>query len=464
VSRLGVQLLTAAVFVLAWMRFSALEPKRESGILPIDPPTPYFRYLGPNSTSGRVLVVHGLDVSKEVMQFVAAALADGGFEAYAIDLPGHGDSDSTFKTELAERTIQNAKTYLGDDLIVLGHSLGAGLLLDLAATEHFSTMVLLAPPPISVSEIRADRVLVATGELDIPRIRSFASIATDVGNPNVEAWILPWGGHSAPVLNPGYIRRVVEWLGGSGAQTRTVARMFWLATMFSGAVAFGVALIPGRSVEPVKTPVAEVLVCYVVACGISLVMLKIVNPVAWIRLFVTDYLIGFLFITGCVLLGARAKARDYITASNLTGLLKGLAAAAFVVVVLGKIVSSHVLHASLSDGRWWRFPFIVLAGLPLFLSDELFIRRLHPRWKSAAIAILTRILLLAFLLTGALSLNREDAFLVLIAPLVAALWLALWFAAGVVHRYTQDPIAAAVFAAIVQGWAFAVWFVTTGSS
>jgi hypothetical protein len=240
--------------------------------------------------------------------------------------------------------------------------------------------------------------------------------------------------------------------------------MFWLATMFSGAVAFGVALIPGRSVEPVKTPVAEVLVCYVVACGISLVMLKIVNPVAWIRLFVTDYLIGFLFITGCVLLGARAKARDYITASNLTGLLKGLAAAAFVVVVLGKIVSSHVLHASLSDGRWWRFPFIVLAGLPLFLSDELFIRRLHPRWKSAAIAILTRILLLAFLLTGALSLNREDAFLVLIAPLVAALWLALWFAAGVVHRYTQDPIAAAVFAAIVQGWAFAVWFVTTGSS
>ena len=36
----------------------------------------------------------------------------------------------------------------------------------------------------------------------------------------------------------------------------------------------------------------------------------------------------------------------------------------------------------------------------------------------------------------------------------------LWFATGIVHRHTQSPYAAALFAALVQGWAFAAWFVT----
>ena len=76
------------------------------------------------------------------------------------------------------------------------------------------------------------------------------------------------------------------------------------------------------------------------------------------------------------------------------------------------------------------------------------------------VAILTRGILLALILTGVLTLNRESDFLVLIVPLIAIFWIGLWFAAGIVHRYTQSPIAAALFAATVQGWAFAAWFVT----
>jgi alpha-beta hydrolase superfamily lysophospholipase len=91
VSRLRLQLVAAALFLLAWTQSSALEPKREAGILPIDPPTPYVHYLPEGALRGRVLAVHGLDVSKEVMTIISAALADGGFEVYTIDLPGHGD-------------------------------------------------------------------------------------------------------------------------------------------------------------------------------------------------------------------------------------------------------------------------------------------------------------------------------------------------------------------------------------
>jgi hypothetical protein len=75
--------------------------------------------------------------------------------------------------------------------------------------------------------------------------------------------------------------------------------------------------------------------------------------------------------------------------------------------------------------------------------------------------LITRTLLWAFLMRSLLLLNREDAFLVLIAHLIVFFWIALWFAAGIVHRHTQSPFAAALFAALVQGWAFAAWFVTT---
>ena len=74
-------------------------------------------------------------------------------------------------------------------------------------------------------------------------------------------------------------------------------------------------------------------------------------------------------------------------------------------------------------------------------------------------ALITRTILWAFLITGVLLLNRDAAFLVLIAHLMVFFWLGLWFGAYVVHRHTQDSFAAALFAALVQGWAFAAWFV-----
>ena len=451
--------LAAAIFVLAWTLFSALEPERESGLLPIDPPTPYIHYFCGGSPIGRVLVVHGMDASKEVTRLISAALADGGFEVYDIDLPGHGDSPAKFRIDLAQHAIHNAKAFLGEGTFVLGHSLGASLLLDLAATDPFSTMVLLAPPPISIAQIHADRVLIATGEMDIPRIREFLPVAADIGNPNTESWTLPWGGHSAPVFNPAFIGRVVQWLGGDGGKTKTTARLVLIAVMFVAAIGFGVLLVPGRELEPVRAPVATMLVRYVAASAVALVVLRFVNPLHWLRLFSTDYVIGFLLVTGLALIAGRgfswrgpAKSAPYLRAT---------AAALYVIAVPGLLIGSRVLHMSLSDGRWWRFPFITLAGLPLFISDEWIIRRIRPRWKSEAVALLTRGLLLAFILTGVLTLNRESAFLVMIAPLIVIFWIALWFATGVIHRHTQSPIAAALFAALVQGWAFAAWFITT---
>jgi len=100
------------------MQSTRLDPKHESGIMPIDPPTPYTRYAGQDSPRGRVLVIHGLDVSKNTTRLISAAIADGGFEVYTIDLPGHGDSPVKFRTDLAQQAIRNARVFLGEETIV----------------------------------------------------------------------------------------------------------------------------------------------------------------------------------------------------------------------------------------------------------------------------------------------------------------------------------------------------------
>jgi hypothetical protein len=125
------------------------------------------------------------------------------------------------------------------------------------------------------------------------------------------------------------------------------------------------------------------------------------------------------------------------------------------------IAGSHVFHINLSDGRWWRFPFIAAASLPLFLADEFFLRPAAARWKRAALGILTRVLLGALVLTGVLLLNRDAAFLALVVHVVVSFWTALWFVTEAVRRNTQDPLAAAIFASLVQGWAFAAAFIIT---
>ena len=444
-----------ALFVLAWVASSSLQPRREIGTLQANPPTPYIHYLPAGSLRGRVLVVHGLDSSKEIMQIMSAALADGGFEVYNIDLPGHSESPVGFEAALAKETIRNVLAQIGPNSFVLGHSLGAGLLLDLAEDQHFSTMVLLSPPPTPISEIQADRVLLITGAYDVGRVRAFAPLLTDIGSPRIEWWSLAWTAHSSALFNPVHVRRIVDWLGGDGARVQTTARLLALVGMLVSGIALGIALLPGSRIEPQPVPLPATLVRYIVACAVAILILKLIVPLSWLRLFATDYLISFLFLAG--LAAWIQKVRWPRT--NFRSTATAVGAAVFVIVVLGWIAGSRVLNMSLSDGRWWRFPCIAAAGLPLFFVDEMVIRKIHPRWKSIALAILTRVLLWAFLVTGVLLLNRSDAFLVLIAHLIVFFWIALWFGAHVVHRHTQDPFAAALFAALVQGWAFAAWFV-----
>jgi hypothetical protein len=138
----------------------------------------------------------------------------------------------------------------------------------------------------------------------------------------------------------------------------------------------------------------------------------------------------------------------------------GLLAAACVIAIT-VFGGSELVHLTLSGGGWWRFAAITLAVLPLSFADEVLLRPLRPWWKAAGIAALTRILIAAYIVTGVLTMNTSDAFLVLILHFIVLIWMVLWFVGEFVRRRTQDPMATAVFTALVQAWVFAAVFVRT---
>ena len=464
--------------MLALEQTAALEPVRKNGFLSTKPPTPYIHYLSAVEPHRRVLVVHGLDSNKEFMQIFCAALADAGFEVYAIDLPGHGDSTSGFNGLLARGVVEQAVSYLSPDVAV-GHSMGASLLIDLAHDVNFPALVLISPAPTQVNGLQFKHTLVTTEPWDLPAVSTFAPQLE-----GVELVQFEMGMHSSALIYPSQIREIVSWLGGNPYRLHTSARLVWLGLMFTAAIALAIALLPfrpgaserearGRQPEALNSarafPQREILVSFVIAGGISVIVQRFVVVFHWIRLYSTDYLVSFLFLAGLVLMISLALRKQSITwkwpkpAMNSRSVLKAIGAAAFVIVVPGMLAGSHLTHMTLSDGRWWRFPIIAAASFPLFLFDEIAVRHAGRGWQNAGTAIITRALLIAWTATGVLIFNRGSAFLVLLLGLILLFWVALWFFTGIVHRHTQNPAVTALFAALVQGWMFAAWFVTVRS-
>jgi hypothetical protein len=202
----------------------------------------------------------------------------------------------------------------------------------------------------------------------------------------------------------------------------------------------------------------EAVLCYILAGAVSILILRFVVVLRWMRVFAMDYTVSFLFVTGLILIAILAlkTKRPHVDPGAIA---KALAAAAYVIMFLGLIAGSHLIHMTLPDGRWWRFIVIAAASFPLFLFDESVTRAVGNRRQTAAIGIVTRLLIAAGIATGALLFNRESAFIVLLMALFPFFWIALWFATGLVAMHVQNPIAAALFAALVQGWMFAAWFV-----
>jgi hypothetical protein len=457
--RLTLAIALLLTFFAAGVAYSRLPGTRQAGIFAIDPPTPYFRYSNGNP-KGRILVVHGLDANKNMMNMFCYGLADAGFEVFSIDLPGHGASESPFNAVLAQQAVSRVLEKLGSGTSALGHSLGAGFLLDFANDHPLNDLVLFSPAPTPIAKIEARRVMVFVGQLDIGRFRAFASQAAIAGEGKSDFTEVPWTGHSGALTKPGVIRQTADWLGGDSSRIHTTKRLALLLVMFVSSVAAGIILLGGSKPSPLPlTPlfdVKTVIVSYAGAAWAAVAVLAFVRVAGWLHLFATGYLMGFFFLAGLILClgGIRIQVAP-------RPLLIAILAAAYTILVPGLLVASEFVQMTLPAGRWWRFPALFFLGLPLMVADEFLIRPLRSRWKRTLLFFLTRLLFNATMVAATLIWSRDSAFLLLIVYVLLFFWLALWLAGGVLRRRLQDAFATAVFIAILQAWLFAALFVKT---
>jgi pimeloyl-ACP methyl ester carboxylesterase len=389
-----------------------------------------------------------------MMNLLCLGLTDAGFEVYSVDLPGHGDSKVGFNAMTARHAVNSILDTLGPDSIVIGHSLGGALLLDLASERSYGTMVLLSPAPTPVDKIRAKRMLVVTGQYELPRIQVWVPQLEITGTEGIVLRQVPWSGHAGYLLKPEFIRDVVTWLGGDPSILKTKRRLFIYVLEILSAMSLAVLWLRGKPIAAESTALPVRVLSYVAACTAALLISGGVDLLSGLRLFSTQYLISFVMVMGVALLPFYFR-KFNITISKIH---ISLVAAAFVITV-SIFIGSELVHLTLSAGQWWRFAAITLAVLPLCVADEVLLRPIRSWWKSAGLFALTRILIWAYVVWGVMTMNRSDAFLVLVAHFIVLLWIVLWFIGELVRRRTQDPMAAAVFTALVQAWVFAAIFV-----
>ncbi len=454
---LALSLACLAVFLFAWLQYQRASPGAETGILPINPATPYIRFSPDSSPAATVILVHGLNSNKEFMQSFGMALAESGFQVYAFDLPGHGDSGEPFTFELSSLAVERVIDHIGGKPLLVGHSLGGALLIDLAPTRALETMVLLSPAPVAVEALEVGRILVVTGDLDAPRINEFVPRLMDAAGTAGVWWKFPYAAHSSALFDPSKMGMIVGWMGGADDSIRAVGRYVWLAVMAAAGLIAAAALVP----KPLSPPAGIVsvdprwmVVSYVAAAAGALIVLRFIVPLAWMGIFAADYLMSFVLLTGLFLWRGR---RFRI---SRRGIVVSLIAVAYVIVVFVLGIGERLFHVVPSGEQWFRIPILAAVSFPVFLSDEQSLRGGLYGWRRVATFFLTRLILWAAILTGVLLLNESSSFLVLITHFIVVFWLVLWWMAGFVHRATTEPAAAALFAALVQGWAFSALFVT----
>jgi len=88
--------------------------------------TPALQFIPSGSGPHPVaLLAHGITASKETLFRFGEALAAAGFECYAVDLPGHGQSTQPFSFNETAPTLDKIVHSLGSVDVFLGHSMGA---------------------------------------------------------------------------------------------------------------------------------------------------------------------------------------------------------------------------------------------------------------------------------------------------------------------------------------------------
>jgi pimeloyl-ACP methyl ester carboxylesterase len=142
-------------------------------------------YLEWGESGVPLLLLHGITSSARTWWRVAPALVSAGYHVYALDMPGHGESDETDDhriDSIAALVGAAARHVIHEPFVLIGHSWGGATALAVTSNSEMSALlnrVVLVDPSLRMSPVwgaeRAPGFLVGVGqppEETLPMVRS----------------------------------------------------------------------------------------------------------------------------------------------------------------------------------------------------------------------------------------------------------------------------------------------------
>jgi pimeloyl-ACP methyl ester carboxylesterase len=453
------------------------------------PPQPPFR--------GGVILIHGYGGSKEMMQGIAADLAQEGFYTFCLDLPGCGDSEQNFAREKNQAAFESAYISLmsrallsPNKVALIGHSMGGGLVLQFARdhAEVRATMALSAVP----SKITPDaprNLLLLTAENDLPGLKQAASRMWEAagGSPNSgpvtigdfsagtarRAVTIPGANHLTILYSSAVREELRNWLREAfqidNPKLPLAVRNWWIALAHTSAILFFiplaflvVAFYPPSSESVIVTGIRTQTFCGLwTICCLAACLLAAILPVRpWISIHIDDYvawasLLGAAFLAAAGLaLGIRVRFEEW---SLLRPLVFSAGGFLWLYWGFGQVANSEWLHFNLSAGRWNAMGRLALMLAPLFFILELVLRDFTKRCGPVRAQLLSwlcyAILLAAILSPAIIGIRQVDGFLLMMStPFLAAFFAIFSVLSAFLYQATRSVLCTAAWNAMLYAW------------
>ncbi|MFQ5417997.1 MAG: alpha/beta hydrolase [Myxococcota bacterium] len=313
---------------------------------PDDGSRPFVDVTGRSSRPPVVLLTHGFAFDRQGLSGLARTLARSGYAVLAIDLQGHGQNRNPYRrsrgrgdsfhgdVSAAIDHLRSSPHVDGSRIVVMGHSMGAGAVLDYATRDSgIDGVVLISGGAVLEGPYRPPNALFLVAEADPPLIRERSTalaahiageatleLARTYGRPDrgtaVRLVNVPGANHIDILWNDAAAAEIVTWLDAifslPGAADRAprdsrlaAVGLLWLALLLQlpglGEIVGRIA--PGPLVAP-SSRGASGLVALALGFAAAMPLVATDSPAVLLSIDVGDVVIGTLALCGVLLLVA----------------------------------------------------------------------------------------------------------------------------------------------------------------
>lgn len=472
-------------------------------------PVERVRLADRDSYPAHFLLLHGYHANRRQLLHLAEVLAAAGADVYVLDLPGRGDNagaaslrpsgqpGSAMRTprETAAalavvRYIEHAFGVRTDRLVVVGHSMGGGVALELAREVNPAATVSLAGLERPVAPAKPRNLLLITATLEIPALRRAADRMYERARQGGAAARLEFPAtHASLPFHSPVERAIVAWTNRTlpGARltipprfNRWLLALEWATLFFLSALFLPLAELAGRALD--HAPFGEVVLetrftlwsslhlagYALLAGGASVSAIRLLawfgwpHPLSFLRLLDGDYLASVLLLATLWFLPV-LRHRAWIRAGRETAASVGVALglAAYLIVVGGGFLTWQLFDLWPTPGRWARMLLLLPILFPYALGEELLLRSVSKQARGTTALstfLVWRLALLAAVLYGVLALGSGEDMLVILALPLVVVSLAEYFFSAALYRVLGSVYADATLKALLLGWFIATVF------